>query len=401
MKNQSNVIKESGLPLIYKVSGDEVPGFGLPENRKGTAIRAAVTSLAGFQKEAIVSSRRSGATWRFVSDEGKNLNGHDAAPPPLGYMAVGMIASYMNEISALAALRGVEIRDLTLTLDNYYTMTGSMPRKSMVGGALPVELTVDIDCSLSGSALNQFLMDAVYASPMNGLLRGSHDSLFRLATNGVEIAPADKSKPALDLLPRLEVVAVDAGSVAPDEVFLAARGPSPSKESVNSRASGEYSVKDAKMALIHVAATARYRADGVKEIRQQLYAPHGTEWVFLSDESPANLGQGRAPDADSYVSAGIGFCFMTQFGILISVHKFDVPEYQVLQDTHFSLGGATGKTGKAGDADPIETHIHLVTGESDAVAQELLVLAEQSCFLHGLCRADLKAKMKVIDRSLT
>ena len=396
MKNKPNVIGESGLPLTFRARSLEAPSYGLPVNRKGEAIRTVVTSLSGFQKEAFVSSERTGTTWRLVSDEGKNLNGHDAAPPPLGFLTVGMIASYMTEISALAAVQGIEIRDLKLTQDNYYTMSGSMPRKTMVGGALPIELTVEIDCSLSGSALNQFLMDAVHASPLNGLLRGSLDNQFRLAKNGLEIEPTGKAKPDIALLPPFEAPAVRIEAKPSAETLLTPVGPSPSKESVNSRASGEYSVQDANSTFIHVAATAQYRPDGVKEIRQQLYAPQGTEWLFLSDEAEINGGKGLAPDANSYISAGIGFCFMTQFGILIDVHKLNVPLYQILQDTHLSLGGASGATGRPGETDPIETHVHLTSTEQDSVAQELLVLAEQSCFLHALCREDLKAKLRVV-----
>ncbi|WP_323765878.1 OsmC family protein [Marinovum sp.] len=393
MKTKANVIADLGLPLIYRVETDQAPVCAAPDICLGAANRTVVTSLAGFQKEAFVASAGGGATWRMVSDEGKNLNGNDAAPPPLGFLAVGMIASYMTEITALAEIRGVEIRDLKLKLDNYYSMTGSMPRKTMVGGALPVELTVEIDCSLQGSALTQFLMDAVTASPLNGLLRGQLDSLFRLARNGSEIAPADKARPDLALLP--EVMSDDPGlGVVPcGDVLLSPIGPSPSAASVGSKASGAYSVKDAKGTLIHVGTSAVYRADGVKEIRQQLYAPNGTEWRFLSDETAANGGQGKAPDAQAYVAAGIGFCFMTQFGILIDVHKLDVARYQILQDMHFSLGGASGRTGRAGDAAAVETHVHLTTTEADPVAQELLFLAEQSCFLHALCRQELKAKL--------
>ena len=101
-----------------------------------------------------------------------------------------MIASYMNEITALAKQQGVTIRKLKLTQDNYYTMTGSMPKRTMVGGALPVELLVEIDCDLESAALNQFLMNAIHASPLNGLMRGQLESLFTLSKNGAELQPA-------------------------------------------------------------------------------------------------------------------------------------------------------------------------------------------------------------------
>ena len=56
---------------------------------------------------------------------------------------------------------------------------------------------------------------------------------------------------------------------------------------------------------------------------------------------------------------------------------------------------ASGGTGKAGEADPIETHVYLETGESDVTAQEMLDISEQTCFLHAFCRTDLKTKLQV------
>jgi len=137
------------------------------------------------------------------------------------------------------------------------------------------------------------------------------------------------------------------------------------------------------------------REDGVKEIQQMQYSPHGTSFMMLSDEAPINGGQGRAPDANSYISAGIGFCFMTQFGRFVKMLKLDLPNYQIIQDSHFSLGGASGGTGKAGFADPLETHVFLTTSESDDVAKEMLDISEQTCFLHAFCKTDMKTKLKV------
>ena len=137
------------------------------------------------------------------------------------------------------------------------------------------------------------------------------------------------------------------------------------------------------------------RDDGIKEIEQHLYSPHGSIFRFLSEEAPGAGGQGRAPDAISFISAGIGFCFMTQFGRMASMEALDLPHYSIVQDTHFSFGGASGGTGKAGEADPVETHVHLVTNEADEVARDMLDVSEQTCFLHAFCRTDLKTRLKV------
>lgn len=391
-----NKIAQSGQPLICEVQNFADLGVDTPDLRKGDALRTLVTSLSGFQKEALVASRRSGKTWRMVSDEGKYLNGYDAAPPPLSYLTVGMVASYMNEITALARREGVEIRHLELTLDNYYTMTGSMQKRTMVGGAEPVELKVAIDCDLTGGALTQFLMNAVHASPLNGLMRGEHHSLFTLSRNGVEITPGKVAKLDAALLPDPGDASQRAAVNAPQEVLLSYIGITEKKPVTGGTEQAASSLSEHQNRRLNIAAVATLRTDGMKEIRQQLYSPHGKEWLFLSEEAEVDGGKGRAPDAASYISAGIGFCFMTQFGRLVSMLKLDLPEYQILQDTHFSLGGASGGTGQPGQADPVETHVYLTTQESEEVAREMLDLSEQTCFLHAFCRTDLKTRLKAV-----
>lgn len=394
-----NLIAKSGRPLVYRIDNAQDLGIGVPDIRKGDAVRTLVTSLSGFQKEALVTSTRSGLTWRMVSDEGAYLNGYDAAPPPLSFLTVGMIASYMNEITALAKTRGVEIKTLKLTLDNFYSMTGSMLQRTMTAGALPVELKVEIDCDLEGPALADMLMGAVHASPLNGLMRGEHDSLFNLSRNGEQVAPDKVAALDAPLLPDPGAAMKRAIGTDPDETLLEQLGLTEKKEVSGGTHKAASSLSDHQDRRLNIAATAILREDGVKEIRQQLYSPHGTECLFLSDEALENGGQGRAPDANSYISAGIGFCFMTQFGRLVPMLKVDLPSYQVIQDTHFSLGGASGGTGKAGEADPVETHVYLNTDESDEIAREMLDLSEQTCFLHAFCRTDLKTKLKVVELS--
>jgi hypothetical protein len=87
---------------------------------------------------------------------------------------------------------------------------------------------------------------------------------------------------------------------------------------------------------------------------------------------------------------------MTQFGRFVSMMKKDLEEYRIVQDTHFSLGGASGGTGVAGTADPVETHVYLKTSEDEDFAREILDISEQTCFLHAFCRTDMKTKLRVI-----
>jgi organic hydroperoxide reductase OsmC/OhrA len=349
-----------------------------------------VRSISGFQKEALVRSAKTGDTWRLASDEGPYLNGHDAAPCPLAFLSTGMVASFMNEIVALAEQQGVEIRNLKLVQDNYYTMQGSMPKRTMVGGAENIELRVEIDCDLDDAALNEFLVNATYASPLNGLMRGQLESLFKLGKNGTELPTAKAAELDGPLFPDPGNHFDKATAQDGDLTLMEPVGKTPKKEVAKGTASGGSSLSDEQDRRLNIGAVAVLREDGIKEIQQMQYSPHGTSFRFLSSED------GRAPDANTLISAGIGFCFMTQFGRFVSMLKLNLPDYRIVQDTHFSLGGASGGTGTAGEADPIETHVYLETSESDETAQEMLDISEQTCFLHAFCRTDLKTKLKVI-----
>ncbi len=385
-----NIIAASGLAPFFRVAAPGALGLRAPALRRGDALRTAVRSLSGFQKEALVASARSGRIWRLVSDEGPYLNGHDAAPCPLAFLSVGMAASYLDEIAALAEERGARLGRLKLVQDNYYTMKGSMQRRTMVGGAEPVALTVEAETRLGDAALAQLVTDAVCASPVNGLIRGRLASLFKLARNGVVLETAKAAGlggPMLDDPAGLFDRAVPETS---DLALVAPAGSTPRKPVALGTAAGGSSLADEQNRRLNIGAIAAIREDGLKEIRQMQYSPHGTSFRFLSSED------GRSPDAMTLVSAGIGFCFMTQFGRFVSMLGLDLPGYRIVQDTHFGLGGASGGTGQAGAADPVETHVFLDTSEPDAMAQEMLDIAERTCFLHALCRTDLKPKVRVV-----
>ncbi len=385
-----DIIGTSGLPPFFRVTNADDVTIDAPENRKGDALRTWVRSLSGFQKEALVRSASTGDTWRLVSDEGPYLNGHDAAPCPLAFLSTGMVASFMNEILALAEKQGIEIRKLKLIQNNYYTMKGSMPKRTMVGGAENVELQVEIDCNLDDTELNQYLINATYASPLNGLMRGQLGSLFKLGRNGQELPTAKAAELDAPLFPDPGDHFARSVPGAGDLTLMEPIGATPKKDVVKGTASGGSSLTDEQDRRLNIGAVAVLREDGIKDIQQMQYSPYGTSFRFLSSED------GRAPDANTLVSAGIGFCFMTQFGRFVSMLKLDLPDYRIVQDTHFSLGGASSGTGRAGEADPIETHVYLETSESDETAQEMLDISEQTCFLHAFCRTNLKTKLKVV-----
>jgi uncharacterized OsmC-like protein len=349
-----------------------------------------------MQKEAIVVPLRGGRAWRLASDEGPYLNGFDSAPCPLSFLTTGMVSSYMNEILALAKQRGIVVNDVVLVQDNFYTMAGSALDGSMLGGALPVELEAQIDTEASDEAVGALLVDAVHASPLNGLMRKVHTSLFSLTVNAEEIGvgkvasidgPAEPDPG--DRFPLVEPGAAherDAQLVARVEAVRARTGVAGGAGS---------SLQASQQRTLHIRGTCRRLADGRNEIMQVLFSPIGSTFRFVSDECEEFGGEGRAPDAASYISAGIAFCFMTQLGRYAAITKQNLDAYKVVQDTHFSAGGASGGTGEPGRADAVETHVYLDTGEGEDFARTALDMGEQTCFLHAFCRTDLKTKVRV------
>lgn len=391
---QANPLAESGKPLFFKVADAAELGLAPAPERLGDALRLGVRSLSVMQKEALVASARTGNVWRLASDEGAYLAGLDEAPCPLSFLTTGMVSSYMTEILALARERKIEIEDIRLVQDNYYTMEGSALKGTMTGGARDVELTAQIASSADRDELAKLVLDATIASPLNGLMRSSRESLFTLTRNGREIAPGRA-------LPIGRPAEPDPGDhfdravpAAGDWSGLIRRGGLTPKAAHTVTLAND-SLSDQQSRLLHIRGICTVREDGVKQIEQHLYNPHGSIFHFLCDEAPESGGRGLAPDAASYISAGIGFCFMTQFGRYAKIVKKDLQQYRILQDTHFSLGGASAGTGEAGHADPVETHVYLETGEDDEFARTILDMSEQTCFLHAFCKARLKARVSV------
>jgi hypothetical protein len=223
-------------------------------------------------------------------------------------------------------------------------------------------------------------------------MRGSKESLFTLSHNGREIEP-ERALPIGRPAEPDPGDHFDSAQPAPgDWSGLIRRGAMTPKAEHTVTLANE-SLSDQQNRLLHVRAICTLREDGVKQIEQHLYNPHGSVFHFLCDEAPENGGQGLAPDAASFISAGIGFCFMTQFGRYAKIVRKDLQQYRIIQDTHFSLGGASGGTGEAGRADPVETHVYLDTNEEDDFARKALDMSEQTCFLHAFCKADLKTKV--------
>jgi hypothetical protein len=375
-----NPLADCGLPRFFAAAGATLPRVApVP----GHTVRLYGRSLAGMQKEAIVSTS-AGTTWRLASDEGAYLNGLDEAPCPLAFMTTGMAASFMGAIQQQLAAAGISHHGVRLVQDNYYTMSGSMPQRTMVGGALPVRLTVEIAADRPDAELAPLVQAAVAAAPVSGLLQPVLHNMFTLTVNGREIPPGASpplGRPALpDPRALFETVSPDGPLVEP---LVIRAGMTPLTDEVTSHAGSSYAPEQHR--TLHLRGVCTLRPDGVKVIEQHLYNPHGSTFRLLSDEAPANGGRGLAPDANTYISAGIGFCFMTQFGRFAKILGKRLDGYRIVQDTRF----------RSGAADPVETHVYLDTPEGETFAREVLDVGERTCFLHALCRTSVAAQVRL------
>lgn len=384
-KSHDNVLGADPRPSFFPVEN----GADLltpTANRLGQSVRLAARSLSVMQKEGLVASSASGQVWRLVSDEGSYLDGFNEAPCPLSFLTVGMVSSYMTELLALAEQRDIALRRVELVQDNYYTMKGSVLKGTMTGGAKDIALEARFDSDADDETLRGLVYDAVAASPLNGLMRGEKDSLFTLTHKLRQVIP-DKAKPVFGDVPPDPADLIESVHPLACEPIPVRAGMSPLTDEVTS--SQGSSLAEEQDRILHIRGICTLREDGVKQVEQQLFNPHGSIFHFLCDEV------GRAPDAISYMAAGIGFCFMTQLGRYAKIAKKHLDAYNVVQDIHFSKGGASGGTGKAGEADPVETHVYLHSDENAEFARAALDMGEQTCFLHAFCRTDLKARVKV------
>lgn len=385
MAGHENILGADVRPSFFPVE-DGAALLVPPADRLGQAVRFAARSLSVMQKEGLLASSASDTVWRVVSDEGAYLDGFNEAPCPLSFLTVGMVSSFMTELLALAVQRGIALRRVELVQDNYYTMKGSALKGTMTGGARDIDLEARIDSHADAETLRALVCDAVAASPLNGLMRGEKASLFTLSHKGRQVIP-DKARGVGGDVPPDPAAAIEGIHPERAEQIIRRGGMGPlTEEATSSQGS---SLAEEQDRVLHIRGICTLRKDGVKEVEQQLFNPHGSIFHFLCDED------GRAPDAISYSAAGIGFCFMTQLGRYAKITKKHLAAYNIVQDIHFSKGGASGGTGAAGRADPVETHVYLDSQENAEFARAALDMGEQTCFLHALCRTDLKARVRV------
>lgn len=379
-------LEQLGGSLCHQVSD----GFDAPEPRLGQAHRVRIRSLTAMQKEALVTGSQSGQTWRLASDEGPYLDGADIGPPPLAFLATGMVSSYTDELLAAADRRGVALDDVEVVLDNYYAINGSLLQGTMEGSAFAPDLAVTVETDADRSAVENAVDAAVAGAPVTGFLTDALDSRFRLGLNGSQIEPEGVHALDGDLRPDPAAVfeTLDRSGDAERALIRHTGRTTDPYEAADDKYTGSDAAgyADEQDRKIHLRATCSVLDDGLKRIEQELFSPRGSVFEFHSDEPAGEGGEGRAPDAMGYVAAGVGFCFMTQLGRYAHAMDTELTGYRLVQDTHVSTSRARAGSDQPPEATPVETDLFIDTPADAEFARTALDMSEQTCYLHALCR---------------
>ncbi len=383
-------IERLGTPLAFRVGSSgagPADAGGLGEIRVWSEFRA----LEGMQKEALVHHGPSATIWRMVSDEGPYLKGSDLAPFPLAFYTAGIVFSFITEALRHAAKLDVKLALLALTSDHYYTMQGSALRGDMIGGAMPIEMSVNVETDASELQVTRILESALSSSPAEAYMRQRLENMFSLTANGraldlPDLRPSSRraggGRVDFDELEPLEGGCQDdiISKVASAQVVHGVKGGAGS------------SLQPAQDRILHVRGEARLLSETLKEIEVQLLQPIGSTFRFLGEDG----GRQEAPPALAYLSAGVGFCYMTQLGRYAQITKKKPRSYGIVQENVFH-SGATGSSRELvpATAEPVDTHVVLELDEPDEVARKMVFMSERTCFLHAAMRGAHPTRVRV------
>lgn len=382
-------IESIGHSLVFKVD-QRSAALELPPLKSGEiAVRLKARALEGMQKEAIVHHGPSNTVWRMVCDEGPYLNGTDLAPFPLGFYAAGMAFSFLSEIVHHAETYGVKLKSLRLIQDNFYTMEGSAIRGDMTAGALPTEITIKISADAPIETIQNIIQLSEASSPPQAYMRDLLSNTFALCCNSQEldVSPVNASTTPLHDEPDPHfdsVMPLDQTEYLPD--IITKLSAAEVKHGVEGGAGSSLSSEQKR--TLHVHTEGLLRHDGLKEVEIHLIKPIGSAFKFISDESSED-----APPSLAYLSAGVGFCYMTQLGRYANIVNLGLNSYSIVQDNVFTISGSVRDENLRTSAKSVDTHLFVKLEGSDRDAQRLLKMGEQTCFLHAAMRTSNPTKL--------
>ncbi len=357
-------------PIVHKIPPPASP------NKK---VICSIVSEDGMRKEATVLDF-TGETWKIVCDEGPYLNGADSAPPPLAYFSAGMAFGFISQLNLLAEETGILIEDYTIIQDNYYTIEGSAMRGTMISGGLPVDVKIELKTKGNPAEVAQLIEKAKAQNPVYRYLDTPLENGFQLFHNDQKL-PLSTVTESTDSIRTLDtksnyIIGQDLNKTA------AIVSKQTQVETLFNVEGGKgTALKESQKRTLHIRAITTPSEDGLAETNIQIFKPLGSTFRFFCDLPTSIGGELRTPSSLAYASAGVGFCFMTQIGRYAKIKKYDLAGYRIEQETNFEV-----QEGKSA-ALPINTITYINSDLSDEIAENILKMSEQTCFLHGAMKA--------------
>lgn len=340
--------------------------------------------MGGHQKEAVVTEGSDGSSFRAVSDEGPGLNGTDLAPNPLSFFAAALPADLMSRFMQIARAQGVALDELSSEQETVYGFEGSLMKGDGKGSAQHPRVKLKLKSAAPVARLQELARAALLASPLAALCRVPLENTFALYANGRRRAFAALTQsPAPDATDPLKVwkgvpTPLDPANDIP--AMLAKLGPIPSAPAQQTDPAGRR--------VIRMAGSTRWR-EGTTESKIQSSA---SIFGFKSDE---RMEDANAPCALSIGAWGIGFCLTTQFLRYADFHKMKIRAVRMVQTSPFEIAGSAAAGTLRAIAHPLDTHIFLHGEETDERMEKLLLMAQNTCFLHALLAAPLEPALEL------
>ncbi len=389
-------IESFATPLVYRVHWPQAPPHDAHgDHAEQIAFRTEFRALDGMQKEAAVTQVSPGGfTWRMVSDEGPYLEGGDLAPYPLAFFTAGVQFCLMSRILDLARAAAIEIASLTIAQTNRYSMVGSFLRGDARGGAAPPEVLVTLHAAASSDALASLIQGAVAASPAHALLGLPMRNTFGLQLNRREIPVTDLSQASArhvrDPLPLLDSLHPDRPDAFLSDIITKVKD---AERRYGVEGGISTSLQPEQKRTLHLTGDATWLGGSLMEAVVGMSQPLGSTWRFVSDADTAP-GARQAPPPLAYVSAAIGFCYLTQLTRYAKIAGQHLDGVRLVQDTGFVQPDAEPAAPSPARADGVETHVYLEGARTNETAQELVRVGEQTCFLHAAMRGSYPAVIR-------
>ena len=380
---RTDSIEGSGFPLGFKVAQGRGRPTVIGASTARDVFRVELRAMGGHQKECVVTEGESGSAYRLVCDEGAGLKGSDLAPFPLGFYSAGLQADLANRFMAQAAAQGVKIDGFATELVSGYEFNGSFFRGDGKGSAHAPRVKFRVQCRADSATVQAIANAALDASPLIALVRATPTNTFALYVNGKQqaiAAPAPShAKDAIDPLktwtrvPSPLAGAKDISAMVAKLVAAPALDPK-APTFASTAADPNATIRRA----IEILGVSRW-IDGVTEAETWASKPLGSRFGIKSDE---RTNADQAPSGLAHAASGIAFCLMTQLLRYTEIHKMAVRAIRMVQYSPFEVVGA-GASAKA-IAHPLDTHVFLHGDDTDVRMEKLLVMAQNTCYLHAL-----------------